>query len=104
MEEFNFQNTDYWFKMVEFLQQNWAVIESNESGACIVYFFGDTVGVFDQLDFESVADAKDALIRNGFRRYDDDKKAQEFISKPQPPFRKHPHSNEPIYSSGKFWR
>jgi len=103
MDEFNFKSTDYWFKIVEFLQQNWAVIEPNDSDACRVYFFGDTSGVFDQLDFESIEEAEKALIRNGFRKYDDDKKAQEFIAKPHPPFRKPPHPNGPIYSSGKFW-
>jgi hypothetical protein len=104
MDEFNFKSTDYWFKIVEFLQQNWAVIEPDDSGACGVYFFGDTSGVFDQLNFSSIEDAESSLVRNGFRRYDDDKQTQEFIAKPQPPFRKHPHPNGPIYSSGRFWR
>ena len=103
-EQFNFQSTDYWFKIVDFLQQNWAVIESNDSGTCVVYFFGDTSGVFDQLDFNSIEEAEIALTRNGFRKYADDKKAQEFIAKPQPPFHQQPHPNGPIYSSGKYWR
>lgn len=33
---------DYWFKIVEFLQQNWALIDPNESGV-IVWFLGGYV-------------------------------------------------------------
>lgn len=99
----NIRNTDYWFKVVEFLQQNWGVIEATESG-CTVFFFGDTAGIFDQIDFGSISDAEAALKRNDFSRYDEDKKAQEFIAKPEPPFRIQPHPNGLIYSSGKYWR
>jgi len=104
MEEVpNITNTDYWFKVVEFLQQNWGVIEPAESG-CTVYFFGDTAGIFDRIDFNSVSDAEVALKRNGFAKYKDDNKAQEFIAKPVPPFRMQPHPNGPIYSSGRYWQ
>ena len=99
------QNRDYWFKIVEFLQQNWALIdESTDGKGCTVFFFGDTSGVFDRLHFSSVAEAEQALRRNGFARFAEDKKAQEFIAVPQPPFYEHPHPNGPIYSSGRFWR
>lgn len=103
-ENYNITNTDYWFKVVEFLQQNWAVIEPKEGNTCIVYFFGDTAGVFDQLEFASQNDAEEALERNGFKKYSDDAKAQEFIAKPEPPFREQPHPNGPIYSSGRYWK
>ena len=104
MEEIpNITNTDYWFKVVEFLQQNWGVIETTESG-CTVYFFGDTAGIFDQIDFNSVSEAEAALRRNGFGKYEEDKKAQEFIAKPEPPFQWQPHPNGPIYSSGRYWQ
>ncbi len=96
-------STDYWFKVVEFLQQNWGVIEEGKSG-CTVYFFGDTAGIFDQIEFDSVSEAEEALKRNGFAKYEDDKKAQEFIAKPEPPFHTQPHPNGPIYSSGRFWQ
>jgi len=101
-EELDIKSTDYWFKVAEFLQQNWGVIESTESG-CTVYFFGDTAGVFDQIDFQSIQEAEEALRRNGFARYGEDTKAQEFIAKPKPPFRRRPHPNGPIYSSGRYW-
>ena len=60
-----------------------------------MYFFGDTAGVFDQLDFHSIQEAEYALRRNGFARYEDDENVQEFIAKPKPPFRRQPQSKWP---------
>ena len=102
-EQYSITSTDYWFKVVEFLQQNWGVIE-NIDNKCIVYFFGDTAGIFDQIEFNSPTEAEEALRRNGFRKYDEDKKAQEFIGKPSPPFSYRPHPNGAIYSSGRYWK
>lgn len=104
MEEyFNIESTDFWFKVVEFLQQNWGVIKITEPG-CTIYFFGDTAGIFDQLDFSDVTEAEEALRRNGFARYVEDKKAQEFITEPKPPFRRQHHPNGRIYSSSRYWQ
>lgn len=97
------QSRDYWFKIVEFLQQNWVLIDETKDG-CTVFFFGDTSGVFDRLSFSSVAEAEQALRRNGFGRFADDQKAHEFIAIPQLPFHERPHPNGPIYSLGRFWR
>ncbi len=98
------QSRDYWFKIVEFLQQNWALIDKTTDGkGCTVFFFGDTSGVFDRMSFSSVAKAEQALRRNGFARFAKDKKAQEFIGIPHLPFHEVAHPNGPIYSSGKFW-
>jgi hypothetical protein len=94
---------DYWFKIVEFLQQNWALVDANDTGA-VVWFFGDTSGVFDEMKFLSVAEAEQALVRNGFRRYAEDAKAREFVAIPQPPYRRQHHPNGPIYSSGQYWK
>ena len=69
-----------------------------------MFFFGDTSGVFDRLRFPSVAAAEEALLRNGFKRYDADPEATEFIGKPAPPFWESRHPNGPIYSSGKYWK
>lgn len=96
-------SSDYWFKVVEMLQQNWALIEPTQTG-CVVYFISDTSGVFDQMEFSSVAEAKMQLQNNGFRRYAEDKQAMNFIVPPQPPFHESKHPNGAIYSSGKFWR
>lgn len=99
------RSRDYWFKIVEFLQQNWALIDETTDGkGCTVFFFSDTSGVFDRLLFSSIAEAEKALRRNGFAKYTDDEKTQEFIGIPSPPFHEHPHPNGPIYSSGKYWR
>jgi hypothetical protein len=97
------KSRDYWFKIVDFLQQNWALLDSDGSGV-IVWFFGDTSGVFDEMTFPTAIEAEVALQRNGFCRYADDPKPQEFIVKPGPPFFRRAHPNGPIYSSGRFWR
>ena len=94
---------DYWLKMVEMLQQNWALIDASEAGVA-VWFFGDTSGVFDEMRFGSMAEAEAALQRNGFRRYAEDARAREFIAVPRPPFRRQLHPNGQIYSSGRFWK
>jgi hypothetical protein len=96
------KNRDYWFKIVDFLQQNWALIEISETGV-VVFFFGDLSGVFDKLSFATEADAVVALKRNGFKRFSQDLKAQKFISAPEPPFYTDSHPNGEIYSSGRFW-
>ena len=96
-------NSDYWFKVVEMLQQNWALIEPTQTG-CVVYFISDTSGVFDQMDFDTVAKAQKQLQINGFGRYSEDKQAQNFITPPQPPFQESKHPNGAIYSSGRFWK
>ena len=96
---------DYWFKIVEFLQQNWGLVDQAPHGAgCTVYFFGDTAGVFDRLSFASVSDAEAALRRNGFARYAERPDVHDFIRCPEPPFREQDHPNGPIYSSGRSWR
>lgn len=97
------QSRDFWFKIVEFLQQNWALIDPN-NGGYKAFFFGDTSGVFDYLNFDSLDEAELALKRNGFNRFSEDKKAQELIAIPKPPFYERPHPNGPIYSSGRYWK
>ena len=101
--ELPIESRDYWFKIVDFLQHNWALIDSASVG-CRVWFFGDTSGVLDQLDFPDVAIAEGTLHRNGFARFNEDPKAASFLHKPQPPFVNCPHPNGPIYSSGCFWK
>lgn len=101
-DEIMIRNDDYWFKVVEMLQQNWAIIESSQAGY-IVYFIGDNSGIFDQIEFSAVAEAERQLLVNGFRRYAEDKQAQNFITPPLPPFHKSSHPNGAIYSSGRFW-
>lgn len=95
---------DFWFKIVEFLQQNWALIDKLEGESVKVFFIHDASGVFDEINFDSEQVAQSSLIRNGFRRYSEDLKAQDFIRPPQSPFFRAIHPNGPIYSSGRYWK
>jgi hypothetical protein len=100
-EEVPIESRDYWFKIVQFLQQNWALVDPHERGA-VAWFFGDTSGVFDQIVFSSTEEAFRALSRNGFHRFANDQKAHALLRAPEPPFVRQPHPNGPIYSSGRF--
>lgn len=102
-EEVPIQSRDYWFKVIEMLQQNWALIDADPTGV-VVYFFGDTSGVFDEMRFPSQDSAMSALQMNGFRCFADDASASSFVRCPEPPFTRRPHPNGPIYSSGRFWK
>ena len=42
------QSRDFWVKVVDMLQQNWALIEP-EGSKVTIYFFHDLGGVFDEL-------------------------------------------------------
>ena len=97
------KSRDYWFKIVEFLQQNWALIDETEEGVT-VWFVQDDSGVFDQMAFATAEEAAAALRRNGFDRLADDAASQEFIAPPQSPFERASHPSGRIYSSGRFWR
>jgi hypothetical protein len=99
------KNHDYWIKIVEMLQQNWAVIEESEIDlSCTVFFFDDLGGIFDQINFSTIAEAVISLCRNGFSRFVEDKKLQDFIRSPQHPSYERNHPNGKIYSSGRFWK
>lgn len=102
-DEIQIISRDYWFKIVELLQQNWALIDEID-GVSKVYFIGDTSGVFDEMVFPTLDEAVIALNRNGFARFTDDKAAQEMIAAPDAPFSRRPHPNGQIYSSGRYWR
>ena len=97
------KSRDFWIKVVEMLQQNWALIDDHSDGGVIIFFISDGSEVFDKLKFDSFEEAIQALRRNGFSRYLDDKESQKFISPPKYPFFKGNHPNGPIYSSGQFW-
>ena len=102
-DEITVESRDYWFKVVDMLQQNWAFI--HEAGNSVtVFFVNDTGGVFDEIRFGSIDTASASLSENGFRRFAEDPNAASFLSPPIPPFTKQPHPNGPIYSSGRFWK
>jgi len=96
------QSRDFWVKVVEMLQQNWALIEP-EGGSVTVYFIHDLGGVFDQLTFDSLREAQMALRSNGFRRHDELLSLAEIVQPPVEPFHRTQHPNGPIYSSGRCW-
>jgi hypothetical protein len=98
------QSADFWVKVVEMLQQNWALIQDETRSAVRVYFISDTGGVFDEIAFASPSSAKEALGKNGFRRFAESADLQSFLRPPSAPFRLSAHPNGPIYSSGRFWR
>jgi len=98
------KSDDFWVKVVEMLQQNWALIEPMpDSGVCI-YFISDTSGVFDEITFPSEDDAIAGLRRNGFKNYADEESLQSFLRPPSAPFHRDQHPNGPIYSSGRYWK
>lgn len=103
-EEIDIKSRDYWVKVIEMLQQNWAVIEENPDKSVTVYFITDNSDVFDQLNFSSKEEAKKALWRNGFGRYEDDPSLKRIVHPPKPPYTPYWDKSRNIYSSGKFWR
>ena len=103
-EALSLKSRDFWVKVVEMLQQNWALIEEEADGAVDVHFIGDTSGIFDHMSFPSQEAAVAALRRNGFRRYAEDEKLQSFLTPPSSPFHDQPHPNGRIYSSGRYWK
>jgi hypothetical protein len=99
------ETRDFWFKVVEMLQQNWALIDCDPEGTGrTVFFIDDASGVFDRMHFASEGDAIEGLRRNGFARYAASPEAQRFIAAPEPPFHEGRHPSGPIYSSGRFWK
>ena len=102
--EVEIESRDYWFKIVDMLQHNWALLAAKSDGTTTVFFIDDTSGVFDELTFPSGDLAKERLIDNGFSRYAENAEAQSFICAPEGPFKCRNHPNGPIYSSGRFWR
>jgi hypothetical protein len=98
------QSTDFWVKVVDMLQQNWALIENEPAGGTRIDFITDTSGIFDEIAFESAGHAEAALTRNGFRRFADSPDLQSFLRPPSAPFHRTTHPNGPIYSSGRYWQ
>ena len=97
-------STDYWFKVTDMGQLNWALIAPRDNGSVTIFFISDASHVFDRLSLPTFNDAAAALKRNGFSRYADDPDARDFILPPLPPYRESAHSNGAIYSSGRFWK
>jgi ADP-ribosyl-[dinitrogen reductase] hydrolase len=92
----------FWVKIVSFLQQNWAAIDDVPGTSGVrIWFFGDTSGVFDFIDYPSREAARRALHVNGFSVWTAER--FDFIGKPSAPFEWRSHPNGEIYSSGRYW-
>lgn len=102
--EVEISSRNFWVKVVEFLQQNWAIIVPDDETGVTVHFVDDVSGVFDRLSFPSLKTAEAALRRNGFDRYSEKPELQSFLRPPAPPFHEAEHPSGSIYSSGRFWR
>lgn len=92
----------FWVKIVSFLQQNWAAIDDVPGTSAVrIWFFGDTSGVFDFMDYPSREAARRALQVNGFSVWTAER--FDFIGRPSSPFEWRSHPNGEIYSSGRYW-
>ena len=98
-EEIEINGSEFWIKVVEFLQQNWALIE-NRKGKSIIWFINDNSAIFDSLEFPNKEEAEAGLMWNGFSKFSASNYPP-FIQPPKPPF--HRRMNN-IYSSGRFWK
>lgn len=94
---------NWWVKVVEFLQQNWALPVPIEGGFALL-FVDDNAQAFDRLDFEDEREMFEALRRNGFEEFSKTPQLQEFLRAPEIPLSTRRHPNGLIYSSGRFWR
>jgi len=104
---------EYWVKLVEMLQQNWALVEDNPPSGATIYFLLDNDGlnatddgsqIFDEISYPSREVACRQLARNGFQVFaDTSSNLQKMLKPPPPPFYQGEHQNGRIYSSGRFW-
>ncbi|WP_213189002.1 hypothetical protein [Cloacibacterium caeni] len=101
MKNIELNSETFWVKIVDFLQQNWALIEMIDDKV-IVYFIQDASMVFDKIEFKTIEDAEKGLLKNGFKLYlDNNENFQDFIVPPKKPYGESPR---PIYSSGQYWK
>lgn len=84
---------NYWFKIVDFLQTNWSLIDEQEDGSACVWFFSDTSIVFDEKAFDTLEEAVNWLMDEGFDLYDQNDEVKESISPPKQPIKRVTHSN-----------
>lgn len=101
MKKIELKSEIFWVKIVDFLQQNWALIEVIDNKV-IVFFIQDASMIFDKIEFKTIEDAENGLLKNGFKLYlDENENFQDFIVSPNKPYGESPR---PIYSSGQYWK
>ncbi len=94
-------SSDYWIKITGMLQQSYALIDKQENGKFKIFFIGETSWIFDEIEFDSEAEAIEGLNKNKFIKYD--KELHEFIYLPRSPFSQAEYMMRRIYSSGEYW-
>jgi hypothetical protein len=92
---------DYWIKITGMLQQSYALIDKQGNGKFKIFFIGETSWIFDEIEFDSEAEAIEGLNKNKFIKYD--KELHEFIYLPRSPFSQAEYMMRRIYSSGEYW-
>jgi hypothetical protein len=116
---FPISSNDWWVKVLEMLQHNWALIEER-NGKFTVYFFHDEgttkcfpkgytlsqirnrCAVVDSLEFDSLEGAQDALRRNHFERLEENPGSWDGCQ-PHGNFYDARGSEEGIYSKAGYW-
>ena len=119
--EFIIKSREWWFKPVEMLVHNWALIEMNSDGTATVYFFhdkGTTINSFrdfklfqlkgrcavvDSLNFEDVYTAEYALGYNEFQQLST-KAGPWDGNEPFGTFYDARASEEGVYSKAGYWK
>jgi TFIIF-interacting CTD phosphatase-like protein len=110
MEELEINNKDYLYKIIGFLQTNWAFVqpENSDTGGCIVKFVNNRSELMDELKFDSKDEAYSALKKNGFMgddEYLNKYRSNESMKKPLPPYTDNTkYESNRIYSSGRYWK
>jgi hypothetical protein len=115
---FAIRSRDWWVKVTGMLQHNWALIEAQESGEAMAYFFHDDGGhlsskyktwqlrdrspIIDSITFRSHEEAVEGLGRNGFDRLDVYPGPWDGCE-PKGNFYDARDEGRNIYSSGEYW-
>ena len=99
-DEVIISNDNYLYKVVGFLNANWAFIQPDNK----VYFVNNASSLFDEMEFETTTQALTELRKNGFGGDDDYLKGYRSIKPLTPPTPPYILNQNPIYSSGEYWK
>jgi len=115
---FAIRSRDWWVKVTGMLEHNWALIEDQEDGSAVAYFFHDDGGflsskyrfeprrrspVIDSLSFGSHDEAVHGLRRNHFHRLEEHPGPWQG-GQPSGAFFDARDEGRNIYSSGRYWK
>lgn len=80
------KSTNYWFKIDEFLQANWALIEESEDAKATIFLIGATSEIFDEIHVQTLERAVDELVDNGYELYSEATQLHKCLQPPCSPF------------------